>query len=111
MQRLSQPLRRQLLRVAGVLLCSPVLARAADNDLPRAVRQRILSTLDSLLPKVLNVHDPALMRRFNIGWSPVESGGRTPCKQESVPAMTRHSSLFPCCQSDSAPVSLNLDGG
>ncbi|PHV39133.1 hypothetical protein [Janthinobacterium sp. BJB304] len=74
MQRLSQPLRRQLLRVAGVLLCSPVLARAADNDLPRAVRQRIVATLDAPLPKVLNVQHLALIRRFNIGWSPVESG-------------------------------------
>lgn len=74
MQRLSQPLRRQLLRLAGALLCSPLLARAADNDLPRAVRQRILATLDSPLPKVLNVHHLALIRRFNIGWSPVESG-------------------------------------
>ena len=74
MQRLSQPLRRQLLRVAGILLCSPVLARAADNDLPRAVRQRIVATLDAPLPKVLNVHHLALIRRFNIGWSPVESG-------------------------------------
>ena len=75
MQRLSQPLRRQLLRVAGVLLCSPLLARAADNELPRAVRQRILATLDYPLPKVLNVHHLALIRRFSIGWSPVESGG------------------------------------
>ena len=74
MQRLSQPLRRQLLRVAGILLCSPVLARAADNDLPRAVRQRIVATLDAPLPKVLNVQHLALIRRFNIGWSPVESG-------------------------------------
>ncbi|WP_052140492.1 hypothetical protein [Janthinobacterium lividum] len=74
MSRLIQPLRRQLLRLAGALLCSPVLARAADNGLPRAVRQRILATLDAPLPKVLNVHHLALIRRFNIGWSPVESG-------------------------------------
>nr|WP_314606347.1 hypothetical protein [uncultured Janthinobacterium sp.] len=69
-----QPLRRQLLRLAGALLCSPVLARAADNGLPRAVRQRIVATLDAPLPKVLNVHHLALIRRFHIGWSPVESG-------------------------------------
>jgi hypothetical protein len=74
MRRLIQPMRRQLLRLAGALLCSPVLARAADNELPRAVRQRILATLDSPLPKVLNVHHLALIRRFSIGWSPVESG-------------------------------------
>ncbi|AQR69804.1 hypothetical protein BZG29_16840 [Janthinobacterium sp. LM6] len=74
MQGLVQPLRRQLLRLGGALLCSPVLACAADGDLPRAVRQRILSTLDAPLPKVLNVHHLALIRRFNIGWSPVESG-------------------------------------
>ncbi|MEG1325138.1 MAG: hypothetical protein RSD99_09630, partial [Janthinobacterium sp.] len=69
-----QPLRRQLLRLAGALLCSPVLARAANNGLPRAVRQRIVATLDAPLPKVLNVHHLALIRRFHIGWSPVESG-------------------------------------
>ncbi len=74
MARLIQPLRRQLLRLAGALLCAPVLARAADGGLPRAVRQRILATLDAPLPKVLNVHHLALIRRFNIGWSPVESG-------------------------------------
>ncbi|TDY35400.1 hypothetical protein [Janthinobacterium sp. 75] len=74
MSRLIQPMRRQLLRLAGALLCSPMLARAADDGLPVAVRQRILSTLDSPLPKVLNVHHLALIRRFNIGWSPVESG-------------------------------------
>ncbi|KKO64820.1 hypothetical protein VM94_01524 [Janthinobacterium sp. KBS0711] len=74
MAHLLQPLRRQLLRLAGVLLCSPLLARAADNDLPRAVRQRIVATLDAPPPKVLNVHHLALIRRFNIGWSPVESG-------------------------------------
>ncbi|MDN2701149.1 hypothetical protein O0881_03945 [Janthinobacterium sp. SUN100] len=74
MPDLVQPLRRQLLRLAGALLCSPMLARAADGGLPRAVRQRILATLDAPLPKVLNVHHLALIRRFNIGWSPVESG-------------------------------------
>lgn len=74
MARLVQPLRRQLLRLAGALLCSPMLARATDGDLPRAARQRILATLDAPLPKVLNVHHLALIRRFNIGWSPVESG-------------------------------------
>lgn len=74
MARLIQPLRRQLLRLAGALLCTPVLARAADNDLPRAARQRILATLDAPPPKVLNVQHLALIRRFNIGWSPVESG-------------------------------------
>ncbi|WP_332859895.1 hypothetical protein [Janthinobacterium svalbardensis] len=74
MARLIHPMRRQLLRLAGVLLCSPVLARAADNDLPRAVRQRIVATLDAPLPKVLNVQHLALIRRFNIGWSPVENG-------------------------------------
>jgi hypothetical protein len=67
-------MRRQLLRLAGALLCSPVLARAADAALPGAVRQRILDTLDAPLPKVLNVHHLALIRRFSIGWSPVESG-------------------------------------
>ncbi|WP_051958641.1 hypothetical protein [Janthinobacterium sp. RA13] len=74
MPRLIQPLRRQLLRLAGVLLCSPVLARAADKDLPNAVHQRILATIDAPLPKILNVQHLALIRRFNIGWSPVESG-------------------------------------
>jgi hypothetical protein len=74
MPRLVQPLRRQLLRLAGALLCSPMLARAADGGLPREVRQRILSTLDAPLPKVLNVQHLALIRRFNIGWTPVESG-------------------------------------
>ncbi|NVI84006.1 hypothetical protein [Janthinobacterium sp. BJB401] len=74
MPRLIQPLRRQLLRLAGVLLCSPVLVRAADKDLPSAVHQRILATLDAPLPKILNVQHLALIRRFNIGWSPVESG-------------------------------------
>ncbi|MGK5011660.1 hypothetical protein [Janthinobacterium sp. MDB2-8] len=70
----TQTMRRQLLRLAGALLCSPVLARATDGGLPHAVRQRILSTLDAPLPKVLNVQHLALIRRFNIGWSPVESG-------------------------------------
>lgn len=70
----TQPMRRQLLRLAGALLCSPVLARAAGGGLPRAVRQRIVATLDAPLPKILNVHHLALIRRFNIGWSPVESG-------------------------------------
>ncbi|WFR77521.1 hypothetical protein P9875_17515 [Janthinobacterium rivuli] len=74
MPRLIQPLRRQLLRLAGVLLCSPVLARAADKDLPNTVHQRILATIDAPLPKILNVQHLALIRRFNIGWSPVESG-------------------------------------
>ena len=74
MEHVLQPLRRQLLRLAGALLCSPVLARAANNGLPRAVRQRIVATLDAPLPKVLNVHHLALIRRFHIGWSPVESG-------------------------------------
>ncbi|MFA6072146.1 MAG: hypothetical protein WC810_26575, partial [Janthinobacterium sp.] len=74
MARLIQPMRRQLLRLAGALLCSPVLARAADSGLPDVVRQRILATLDAPLPKVLNVQHLALIRRFNIGWSPVESG-------------------------------------
>ncbi|QKY03883.1 hypothetical protein G3257_17555 [Janthinobacterium lividum] len=75
MPHLIQPLRRQLLRLAGALLCSPVLARAAEGGgLPRAVRQRILATLDAPLSKVLNVQHMALIRRFNIGWSPVESG-------------------------------------
>ncbi|MDO8065236.1 MULTISPECIES: hypothetical protein [unclassified Janthinobacterium] len=74
MPGLNRPLRRQLLRLAGALLCSPMLARAADDGLPRDVRQRILATLDAPLPKVLNVHHLALIRRFNIGWSPVESG-------------------------------------
>ncbi|MGK5051971.1 hypothetical protein [Janthinobacterium sp. RB2P8] len=74
MSHLIQPMRRQLLHLAGALLCSPVLVRAADDGLPVAVRQRIVSTLDSPLPKILNVHHLALIRRFNIGWSPVESG-------------------------------------
>ena len=74
MAHLIQPMRRQLLRLAGALLCSPVLARAADGALPDAVHKRILATLDAPLPKVLNVHHLALIRRFNIGWSPVESG-------------------------------------
>ncbi|MED5613049.1 hypothetical protein [Janthinobacterium sp. P210005] len=74
MPDLVQPLRRQLLRLAGALLCSPMLARAADGGLARDVRQRILATLDAPLPKVLNVPHLALIRRFNIGWSPVESG-------------------------------------
>ncbi|MDO8039612.1 hypothetical protein [Janthinobacterium sp. SUN137] len=74
MPGLNRPLRRQLLRLAGALLCSPMLARAADAGLPRDVHQRILATLDAPLPKVLNVHHLALIRRFNIGWSPVESG-------------------------------------
>lgn len=51
-----------------------MLARAAGDGLPRAVRQRILTTLDTPLPKVFNVHHLALIRRFKIGWSPVESG-------------------------------------
>ena len=74
MAHLIQPMRRQLLRLAGALLCSPVLAHAADDGLPRAVHQRILATLDAPLPKILNVQHLALIRRFNIGWSPVESG-------------------------------------
>ena len=74
MRRLLQPMRRQLLRLAGALLCSPVPARAAESGLPRAVRQRIVATLDAPLPKILNVQHLALIRRFNIGWSPVENG-------------------------------------
>ncbi|APA68227.1 hypothetical protein [Janthinobacterium sp. 1_2014MBL_MicDiv] len=74
MQRLIHPMRRQLLRLAGTLLCSPMLARAAERSLPGAVRRRVLATLDAPLPKVLNVHHLALIQRFNIGWSPVESG-------------------------------------
>lgn len=67
-------MRRQLLRLAGGLLCSPVLARAAETGLSGAVRQRILATLAAPLPKVLNVQHLALTRRFHIAWSPVESG-------------------------------------
>jgi len=66
--------RRALLRVIGALLGSPLLAQAQQGSLPRAVRQRILATLETPLPAVLNVHHLALLRRFNIGWSPVESG-------------------------------------
>ncbi|OEZ95373.1 hypothetical protein JAB9_32580 [Janthinobacterium sp. HH107] len=51
MRRLIQPMQRQLLRLAGALLCSPLLARAADNELPRAVRQRILATLTTRCPR------------------------------------------------------------
>ena len=67
-------MRRQLLRLAGGLLCSPVLAGAAETGLSGAVRQRILATLAAPLPKVLNVQHLALTRRFHIAWSPVESG-------------------------------------
>jgi hypothetical protein len=67
-------LRRQLLRLLATALCSPVLARAADRSLPAAVRQRIVATLAAPLPSVLNVQHLALIRRFNIAWSPVESG-------------------------------------
>ncbi|MBB5368460.1 MULTISPECIES: hypothetical protein [unclassified Janthinobacterium] len=70
----SSPFRRQLLRLLGTLLCSPVLVRAAERSLPAAVRKRIVATLAAPLPSVLNVHHLALIRRFNIGWSPVESG-------------------------------------
>ena len=74
MQRLIHPVRRQLLRLLGALLCSPVLLRAAERSLPGAVRWRILATLDAPLPTMLNVQHLALIRRFSIGWSPVESG-------------------------------------
>ena len=74
MPRLLHPMRRQLLRLLGSVLCAPMLVRAADRALPGAVRRRILATLDAPLPKVLNVQHLALIRRFNIGWSPVESG-------------------------------------
>ncbi|WP_300759829.1 hypothetical protein [Janthinobacterium sp.] len=70
----SSPFRRQLLRLLGTLLCSPMLVRAAERSLPAAVRQRIVATLAAPLPGVLNVHHLALIRRFHIGWSPVESG-------------------------------------
>ena len=70
----SSPFRRQLLRLLGTLLCSPMLVRAAERSLPAAVRKRIVATLAAPLPSVLNVHHLALIRRFNIGWSPVESG-------------------------------------
>lgn len=70
----SPPLRRQLLRLLSALLCSPMLARAADRSLPGAVRRRILATLDAPLPTVLNVQHLALIRLFHIGWSPVETG-------------------------------------
>src|SRR5476649_1065570 len=66
--------RRQLLRLLATALCAPVLARAADRSLPAAVRQRIVATLAAPLPSVLNVQHLALIRRFNIAWSPVESG-------------------------------------
>ena len=74
MSRLIHPMRRQLLRLLGTVLCAPMLVRAADRALPGAVRRRILATLDAPLPKVLNVQHLALIRQFNIGWSPVESG-------------------------------------
>lgn len=67
-------MRRQMLRLASVLLCSPVLARAAQTGLSGAVRRRILATIEAPLPKVLNVQHLALIRRFRIDWSPVESG-------------------------------------
>ena len=67
-------MRRQLLRLAGVVLCSPVLARAAETGLSGAVQQRILATLAAPLPRVLTVQHLALIRRFHIAWSPVESG-------------------------------------
>lgn len=67
-------MRRQLLRLAGALLCSPVLVRAADTGLTGPVRKRILATIEQAAPKVLNVQHLALIRRFNIAWSPVESG-------------------------------------
>lgn len=70
----SFPYRRQLLRLLGALLCSPMLVRAAERSLPGTVRQRIVATLAAPLPAVLNVHHLALIRSFNIGWSPVESG-------------------------------------
>nr|WP_314629517.1 hypothetical protein [uncultured Janthinobacterium sp.] len=74
MPRLLHPMRRQLLRLLGSVLCAPMLVRAADRALPGAVRRRILATLDAPLPKVLNVQHLALIRHFNIDWSPVESG-------------------------------------
>lgn len=67
-------MRRQLLRLAGTLLCSPVLVRAAETGLSGPVRKRILATLELAAPRVLNVQHLALIRRFNIAWSPVESG-------------------------------------
>ena len=67
-------MRRQLLRLAGALLCSPALVRAADTGLSGAVRTRILAAIAQPAPRVLNVQHLALIRRFNIGWSPVESG-------------------------------------
>ena len=67
-------MRRQLLRLAGVVLCSPVLARAAETGLSGAVQQRILATLAAPLPRVLSVQHLALIRRFHIAWSPVECG-------------------------------------
>src|SRR5450830_856074 len=70
----SFPYRRQLLRLLGALLCSPMLVRAAERSLAVAVRKRIVATLAAPLPAVLNVHHLALIRRFNIAWSPVESG-------------------------------------
>lgn len=76
MQRTMQPFffRRQLLRLLGTLLCSPMLVRAAERSLPGAVRRRALATLDAPMPAVLNAHHLALIQRFNIGWSPVENG-------------------------------------
>ncbi|MGK5065817.1 hypothetical protein [Janthinobacterium sp. RT4P48] len=74
MTGLLHPVRRHLLRLLGTVLCSPMLVRAAERSLPGAVRRRILATLDAPLPTVLNVHHLALIRRFNIGWSPVENG-------------------------------------
>lgn len=74
MQAPIQVVRRKLLCLLGTLLYSPMLVRAAEKSLPAAVRQRIVATLDAPLPAVLNVHHLALIRRFNIGWSPVESG-------------------------------------
>lgn len=74
MSRLIHPMRRHLLRLLGTVLCSPMLVHAADRSLSGAVRRRILATLDAPLPKVLDVQHLALIRLFNIGWSPVESG-------------------------------------
>lgn len=58
-------MRRQLLRLAGTLLCSPVLVRAANTGLTGPVRKRILATIEQAVPRVLNVQHLALIRRFH----------------------------------------------
>ncbi|KAB8060227.1 hypothetical protein GCN74_09720 [Janthinobacterium sp. FT14W] len=96
-----QPMRRQLLRLAGALLCPPVLARAAGGGLTRAVRQRIVATLDAPLPKILNVHHLALIHGVSTSagrpWKaarpcsilPTRWARATPCNWPCRPSLAR----------------------